>query len=396
MSHFKLQKVHNFSYLNLAGLKEQRKALLPPEENELLEKINHYYGDELPKAVYSSKFETKTPRWITKERCFGPLPKYRGKILLARTLPVEYDGVRSLKFSYDGEKLVVGYGAGNIEVVSMNDVEAAPVMIKPMQKGFPITAVRFIGDTSNFLAASFSGGLFFCTPDAQECTEFLKEDDNEINAMDVCRAGEKIITGGKDTAIRLYDLQTGQKTYEYLRNVTLSYHADGDNLYHSLHIFAVKFHPDYPELFMSGGWDGYAKVWDLRISKGCIRNFHGPYMCGSAIDAHNSEVLTGSLQWKNGIQLWDLPSGKEIKSISSLNRSKSVNGDFIHTLQYLMQDLYQSVLTGGRNPYVEIINIDEQRTIFRFPVHKSILALDTCTDYLSYGGYENCLRVVRY
>ncbi|KAK4875628.1 hypothetical protein RN001_012050 [Aquatica leii] len=396
MENSKFKKVFDFSYVNLTGIREQRRGTLPPEKPEFVEIIDSLYADELPKSYYASKFKSITPAWIVKERLGETIPKYKGKLAFTRFVPDSFEGIRSLKIDSKEKNIVVGYGSGNIEVWPVMENED-PITIKPAQKGFPITSLCFILDSTKFFAASLSGALYLCLMDPLKCTEFIKEDNNEINTIDVDQRNPKIVTGGKDAAIRIYDIETCKKTNEFKRNNSLSSFSNEDNRYHALRIFAVKFHPNYPEIFISGGCDGYAKIWDTRVSSGCVRNLGGPYISGEAIEANETEIITGSFQMKNSLQLWDVSSGKLIENILLRNRSSVVNGEFINTLKYLASDpLKNTVVAGGLSSNVEVIDVNQKETVFRFPVTKTVLAIDNSEKYLAFGGHEHFLHVIKY
>ncbi|XP_013405486.1 WD repeat-containing protein 38 [Lingula anatina] len=85
---------------------------------------------------------------------------------------------------------------------------------------------------------------------------------------------------------------------------------------HRLRVFALKFHPYEPNIFISGGWDDTVQFWDLR-QKGSTRSLFGPHICGDALDidpVHN-HILTGSWRKENTLQIWDFNNGAKIKDV---------------------------------------------------------------------------------
>jgi WD40 repeat protein len=67
---------------------------------------------------------------------------------------------------------------------------------------------------------------------------------------------------------------------------------------HSNRVFSVKFLPDVPNTFISGGWDGNVLIWDLRERK-AVGSIHGPNLTGDSLDYKNGHVLTGSYRTKD-------------------------------------------------------------------------------------------------
>ncbi|KAF5279203.1 hypothetical protein FQR65_LT03450 [Abscondita terminalis] len=405
----KFEKVFNVSYFHVSSIREHRRGILPPEEPEEPRNVYRFYGYELPfKATLASKFKSSPPSWIVKERSSNVNIKYKGKLVFTRAFPESFDGIRSLKFTYDQSNIVVGYGSGNIELMSAmeeegedddfhNDKRNDPITIKPVQKGFPITSISFIPDSSKFFAASECGRVYLCTIDPPVCEEFVEEFHNELSSIDVNLIHSNIVTGGKDAGIRIYDIDTSQQTHLFMRKNTLRSYCNEDHLYHSLPIHVVKFHPDYPDLFISGGLDGFAKIWDIRVPDGCIRNINGPYITGDALEIKDTNILTGSFQKKNCLQLWDVHSGRLVENIRIRNRLSDVDGEFVKTIKYFKNNhLTSTIVTGGLNSNVEVIDATQNKIVFRFPVNKSIIAIDTSENYLAYGGYEHLLRVTKY
>ena len=81
-----------------------------------------------------------------------------------------------------------------------------------------------------------------------------------------------------------------------------------DEVGHGRRIFAVKFHPENNNVLVSGGWDKYLKVWDIRVSNRAVRTINGPYICGQGIDIIDNCILTASWVASNSLQVCRLAS----------------------------------------------------------------------------------------
>lgn len=366
-----------------------------PEKTKFLKDVAELYSDQLAlKYRYASTYPEPSTEWLSKEQYGNPLPLYKAKIVLEGRLPRDFDGIRSLKFAEDATQLIVGYGCGNIEIWPIGTDEKKRY-VKSNSDKFAITSIQRIPKTERFLAASLLGIVYNCGSMDEDYHIFIRELHNEINSVDVCCDGTFAATGGKDACIRLYDIETCKATRIFKRS---SYgYANEDSSFHGLRIFCVKFHPESDNIIVSGGWDGLVKIWDTRTHGGCVSNLRGPYICGEAIDIKASTVLTGSMQIGNGLQLWNLNTGKLMECVSPLNRSVAVNGEFTYTAKFYDGDLSEStIIAGGRNSKFEVIDIIERRVMCGFPVKKSCLAIDSKDKHLAFGGLEPILRVVNY
>lgn len=81
--------------------------------------------------------------------------------------------------------------------------------------------------------------------------------------------------------------------------------------------FCVKFDSMQAQILYSGGWDKNVRIWDCRSGFSPVGMIGGPFICGEGIDidSQNFQLLTASHVVEPGIQLWDIRTLAEIKSI---------------------------------------------------------------------------------
>lgn len=132
----------------------------------------------------------------------------------------------------------------------------------------------------------------------------MQEKDNQILAMDHSSVLNKVATGGKDCAIRLYDDSTKQVVRTYPKG---DWYSPG----HSNRIFCIKFKNDDNNVMLSGGWDGAVFIWDVREKK-YQAAFAGPNVSGDSIDTKDNVILIGSHRAKESLELWDFGKQKRI------------------------------------------------------------------------------------
>ncbi|KXZ46999.1 hypothetical protein GPECTOR_39g493 [Gonium pectorale] len=136
------------------------------------------------------------------------------------------------------------------------------------------------------------------------------EPGNRLNVVSMRPDGAAFATAGSDYTVRVYDEATCSTSH------TLD-HGDGVTTNgHASNVFALAWHPDEPQVLLSGGWDNRVLVWDLRVHR-AVRSISGPHICGDAIDVQPGSgiVLTGSWRHANPLQLWDLGSGRLLTNL---------------------------------------------------------------------------------
>jgi len=116
-----------------------------------------------------------------------------------------------------------------------------------------------------------------------------------INSVAISTDGNYVVTSGRDTQVRLWDVKTAQiiRSFE---------HTSG--------VFGVAFSPD-GNYIVAGTTDKYAAIWDLRTGKQIqTLKGHTSAIWSVAFSPDSKTVITGS--GDNTARLWDVQTGQII------------------------------------------------------------------------------------
>lgn len=144
--------------------------------------------------------------------------------------------------------------------------------------------------------------------------------------MDVSPDREKLVSGGMDHCVRIYDI------HELKEEVI--YH--GEDIKHTEHfnrIFSVKIDPSNSNIIYSGGWDKEIITHDVR-EKHSVGNFMGPYIAGDTIDVYGYTLLAGSYRTENPIEVYDIRTGEVLNTIQWNDDKEDKKGGMIMSCQF--------------------------------------------------------------
>ena len=213
-----------------------------------------------------------------------------------------------------------------------------------------------------------------------------------INCMQIDCDYETLVTGGRDAALKLWNLNLAQQLYQETQNPTsFTSHIDSPCVYtfeaHTDEVTALSLDPSF---LVSGSQDRTIRQWDLRSGK-CMQtidlSFANVLTAATNVDLSKSTLLTqrserpsiGALQsfdaalatgTKDGIvRLWDLRSGKVIRTLKG-------HTDAITSLKFGSECL----VTGS---YDRTVRVWDLRTGLLSKFHaysEPILSLDLCQE----------------
>lgn len=244
-----------------------------------------------------------------------PLPELKTKweVECERIDPDEASDVFCVRFSPDESLIAAGSQDGSVRILRSATGRVAYTLIEETGSGFgvrlPVTCLRWRPDLSGtgasrvLLTADASGSVCHWQADASsERTHILKEERNQVYALDFSTDAASFATAGKDASVRLYDEKSCQLISTF-RADDLGYPGNATTG-HSSRVFSLKFLSDEPHMLLSAGWDNTIMFWDVR-QRSAAFSLYGPHVCGDSIDAKGDEVLAGSYKATKQLQLWD-------------------------------------------------------------------------------------------
>ncbi len=175
----------------------------------------------------------------------------------------------------------------------------------------PMTCMRWQSNNPKVLitASPFDNGLvqFWNTDDGSKISEIVEEK-NKTECIDVAKKGTIFATGGTDRRVRIYDAAKECRTLAFRDDMV------GQDLGHSSKVTAIRFHPTDANIMVTCGWERLINVWDLRTDAP-VKSCSGPMVCSEALDVghHGLELITGSTNPKESLQIWDLMNSKEME-----------------------------------------------------------------------------------
>lgn len=174
-----------------------------------------------------------------------------------------------------------------------------------------------------------------------KCLHEITEPGNSIFCVDYFSDGSSFATAGRDRLVRVYDEATKRLTQ------TLEGGIQNVSAGHSNRVFSLKYHPEQPNIILTGGWDNTCQVWDLRKGHS-VRSLWNCYLCGDSVDfsTDGKEMLTGSWRVDNALQIWDFGSC-QVKETVKWQSASSDASCMIFSTQFSRDPKSSMVIAGG-------------------------------------------------
>jgi COMPASS component SWD3 len=224
-----------------------------------------------------------------------------------------------IRFSPDGKFLAAGCGDGSIRVFqAQNGTMAFNLRANGNSNDQnAITALKFRPVTASartkniFIAANSSGSCQQWHMTSAKLLHSYVEDGNIAYTLDYNEEGNKFITAGKDSVVRVYDEASRSLLTTMSQGDTAN---NSDATGHTNKIFSCKAVPGDENVFLTGGWDDTVQIWDIRVGA-AVRQLRGPHICGDSLDIFDNDILTGSWRPDKQLEIWDYRTGTMVTDI---------------------------------------------------------------------------------
>ncbi|BHF68918.1 DNA-binding transcription factor activity [Sparganum proliferum] len=218
--------------------------------------------------------------------------------------------------------------------------------------------------------------------------EISAEDGCEFNQILACSCsldGQRFITAGTDTSIRVYEISS-RKLIGNCQSSYIQERMDG----HVRRITALKYHPRgvasqfYAHLFISGSWDDSIQIWDDRYEHSLWQYF-GPHICGNDaldIEPEANHIITSSWRRDNSIlQVW-LFNEEALMNFFETGTKEPIRGSLSPAISRRNSDQHLTPLAEIAQNQLE-------------PPTSGYVARWLGTKFMLYGGSdENILKII--
>ncbi|CAM9191239.1 unnamed protein product [Ectocarpus sp. 6 AP-2014] len=248
------------------------------------------------------------------------------------------------RFAPEGNILAAACGDGTIRIFHVSTGRLAYNLQSSSSQSLPTTSLRFRpaiaqSKTRNVLVSCNAGGeIQHWHITSGKCLSTIKEED-QFYALDYRKDGSVFAATGKNHTVHIYD-ETTKHEISLLQGG--SGYGSSSAPGHSNRVFAVKFHPEDPEVLLTAGWDNTVQFWDMRVGHS-VRSIFGPHISGDSLDICGNEILTGSWRPNDPLEIWDYGTA-ELKETIPWNRSSAqgVQPTLLYTAQF------SNTADGGR------------------------------------------------
>lgn len=165
-----------------------------------------------------------------------------------------------------------------------------------------------IGKTQNILVNSCADGTVkYWHTTSGKLIHTINEEANGVYCLDYNADGNRLITGGGDTHVRLYDDEAKEI-------ISIFKESSQDIVSHYNRVFWVKFDPYDDRIIYSGGWDKTININDTR-EKAPVGHIIGPYLSADTLDVSGTKLLVGNYRTSDPLEIYDLKKLERLESV---------------------------------------------------------------------------------
>lgn len=321
------------------------------------------------------------------------------------TIEESKQGITSVKFDPGDKYIAAGLSDGSIEIYNLftgelsyqlnhkEEIDAFPTFLDVK---YPVTSLRWrpqkgLSKTQNILVNSWADGTIkYWHTTSGKLIHTHKEEGNSIYCIDYNYDGTRLVTGGHDTHIRLYD-DAAKDIIHVFKD------SSDDCLSHFSRIFSVKFDPYDDRLIYSGGWDKMINVNDTR-QKGPVSKIEGPYLSADTLDVHKTYLLVGNYTTENPLEIYDLRKLELVNTITWKTETGG-KGGLVLGAMFSKPDADSIIAWGSANNELKIFDTNTSEVVASVTgTKKPIYSVDisSTNSLLAFGTSDGRLNVLEY
>lgn len=358
-------------------------------------------GDERPKSA-GTVFTKATKKEVMKNLTH----KFTiGKLLIWLYLEESKHGVTSIRFDPGNKYLAAGLWDSSIEIYNLftgelsyrlNKTEEHEMFSTFLEVKYPVTSIRWrpqrgLYKTQSILVnACADGTIKFWHTTSGKLIHTYYEEKNGVYCIDYNNDGTRLVSGGTDTKVRVYDDATKDVIHVFDKE-------NKDWLPHFNRVFSVKFDPYDDRLIYSGGWDGMININDTR-EKGPVSHIVGTYISADTLDVHNTDLLVGNYNSKDPIEIYDLRKLEKIKSIEWKTEESKEGGKVLGAM-YSKPDAEMIIAWGSLNNELKIFDSKTDEVLASLTgIKKPIFSIDaaSASNMIAFGSSDGRISVLEY